>query len=94
MGAFSSAACTLSNVAVCAWMAALKRFHAPDRIIGAQRITVVPTSAGRVLAPGHEETVEKVVQDLGDFHQPSSEGAHSAPRRKIFDGVGPLMDRM
>jgi hypothetical protein len=52
-------------------------------IIGAQRITVVPMSArGRLLGPGNEITVEKAVQDLGDFNQPSSAGAHSALRKK------------
>ena len=64
-----------------------------EAIIGAQRITVIPQSArGRVLGPGSEVTVEKAVQDLGDFNQLTAPGAHSALRQKITDVVGPLMD--
>jgi hypothetical protein len=64
-----------------------------EAIIGAQRIAVVPMSArGRALGPGSEVTVEKAVQDLGDFNQLTSPGAHSALRQKITDAVGPLMD--
>jgi hypothetical protein len=63
-----------------------------ESIIGAQRILVVPLSAGQVLGPGYEVTVEKAVQDIGDFNQPTSAGAHRMLLQKITDAVGPLMD--
>jgi hypothetical protein len=64
-----------------------------EAIIGARRIMVIPMSArGRAVGPGSEETVEKAVQDLGDFNQLTSPGAHTALRQKLTDAVGPVMD--
>ena len=73
-------------------------------IIGAKSLTVIPRSAGGMaIGRPFEETVEKAVQDLGDFNQgvvdafgtvnyPDSMGANLALRQKMCEAICPLMN--